>query len=133
MQCIDVAIAVVVNQRKVLICRRKSGGVLGGYWEFPGGKREPGETLRDCLARELREEVGIEITILRELTPVQHDYKHASVRLHPFLCRHVSGEPAALECERLEWVDAGRFCDYEFPPANDSLLREIAGAIGDGQ
>src|SRR5437762_4675350 len=88
MDFIDAAIAIVVRDGKILVCQRKADDVLGGYWEFPGGKCEDGETLEECLTRELREEIGITVTSPEPLAPIDHAYDHGQVRLHPFICQH---------------------------------------------
>jgi len=129
MESIDVAIAVVKRGRKILICQRKISGSLPGFWEFPGGKRETGESLEACLSRELMEEVAITIRIIEKLSPIQHDYGQTRVKLNPFLCEHIAGEPIAIECQRVEWVEASELANFEFPPANDTLLKEIAMKI----
>jgi mutator protein MutT len=126
MKLIDVAIAVVKRDRKILICQRKIGVNLPGFWEFPGGKREAGETLEACLSRELMEEVAISVTVIEKLTPVEHLYDQTRVILHPFLCDHLAGEPIPIECQRVKWIDALELSHFEFPPANDVLLKEIA-------
>jgi mutator protein MutT len=130
MENVEVAIAVVKKGRKILICKRKVGGSLGGFWEFPGGKREPGESLEACLSRELMEEVGMTARVVERLTPIRHDYGQTRVTLNPFLCEHTSGEPTPIACERVEWVEVMEFGDYTFPPANEPLLMEIEGKIG---
>src|SRR4051794_37704117 len=93
MRRIDAAIAIVIRDGKVLVCQRKDDDTLGGYWEFPGGKKEDGETLEQCLARELDEEICIRAKPLRQLTTIEHDYPEVLVRLHPFVCAHEAGEP----------------------------------------
>jgi mutator protein MutT len=125
MKRIDVAIAVVVFEGKILICQRKSGDTFGGYWEFPGGKCEPGERVEDCLARELREELDIEIEPTEKFPVIAHNYPTADLTLHPFLCRHVSGQPRMIECQKIEWVLPDKLADYRFPPANHALLNQI--------
>jgi mutator protein MutT len=122
---IDAAIAIVTRGKQILVCQRKEGDTLGGYWEFPGGKCEDGETLEQCIQRELREEVNIVATPLVRLTPIDHDYPHVLVRLHPFVCRHESGEPELLECQAARWIDPVQLRDYRFPPANETLLEEV--------
>jgi mutator protein MutT len=129
MRCVDVAIGVVKRDGRVLICQRKTDSPLGDFWEFPGGKCEPGETLEACLARELMEEVAIKAQVLRKLTPIEHDYAHARVTLHPFLCEHLEGEAMALECRQTKWVRAEELAGYKFPPANETLLEEIVRAM----
>src|ERR1700679_342418 len=116
MEYIDVAIAVVKKGGKILICQRKEGDTLGGFWEFPGGKCETGESLEMCLERELMEEVAITVKIVQELTPIRHHYAHAQVTLHPFVCEHVEGEPMPIESQRVEWVKVEEFGKFKFPP-----------------
>jgi len=125
MKRIDVAIAVVVRHDRILICQRKSQDTFGGYWEFPGGKCEAGETLEQCLCRELREEVDITAKPLSKLSVISHNYPHVQLTLHPYLCEHVCGEPKLIECQQALWVEPAELRNYQFPPANESLLREI--------
>src|SRR6266542_2532107 len=105
MQRIDAAIAIVVRDNKVLVCQRKQDDTFGGYWEFPGGKQEEGETLEECLARELAEELSIRARPVIRLTVIEHDYPHGKLRLHPFLCEHEHGEVMHLECQASQWID----------------------------
>jgi mutator protein MutT len=121
---IEAAIALVRRGDKVLVCQRKSDDTFGGYWEFPGGKCEAGETLEQCLARELREELAITARPVARLTTVQHDYPHVLLRLHPFVCDHVDGEVQHLECQASRWIDPPLLRGYRFPPANESLIEE---------
>lgn len=129
MKRIDVALAVILRQGKILICRRKAEDSFGGYWEFPGGKCEAGESLQDCLHREVREELDITVDIAGPLTPICHDYPRVLLTLHPFLCRHRDGEPKLLECQEAIWVDPAALRDYQFPPANDAMLAEIVARV----
>src|SRR5688572_25164534 len=92
----DVDIAVVTRGGKVLVCRRPADTTFPGCWEFPGGKREPGETAHECLARELREELAIEVRAIEPIDPIEHDYSNARIRLNPFLCLLIRGEPQPL-------------------------------------
>jgi mutator protein MutT len=132
MRRVDAAIGVVKRDGRVLICQRKSDDTLGDFWEFPGGKCEPGESLEACLARELMEEVAIKARVVRKLTPIEHDYPHARLTLHPFLCEHVEGEAMAIECQRTKWVAAAELSGYKFPPANETLLEEVERVIDGG-
>ena len=121
---IDVVIAIVTRGGKVLICQRPPGKSFAGYWEFPGGKREPDESIEQCLRRELREELAVDVTPLRALRTVDHDYPRGPIRLHPYVCLHAGGEPQLLACQRVAWVDPAALKDYQFPPANDGLIDE---------
>ncbi|MGH7178265.1 MAG: (deoxy)nucleoside triphosphate pyrophosphohydrolase [Tepidisphaeraceae bacterium] len=122
---VDAAIAIVVRNGLVLISRRKAEDVLGGYWEFPGGACEAGETLHECVVRELIEELDVRATPQFGFTPVEHSYTHGRVRLHPFLCAHESGEPKAIESDEVRWIAPADLREYRFPPANEALIEEI--------
>ena len=125
MKRIDAAIAIVTRGSQVLICQRKSDDTFGGLWEFPGGKQEIGETLEQCLARELREELNIAARPTAKLPPIDHDYPHAQIRLHPFICSHEFGEPELLECQQARWIDPAALREFEFPPANGPLIDRV--------
>jgi mutator protein MutT len=129
MKRVDAAIAVVVRRGRVLICQRKSQDTFGGYWEFPGGKCEAGETLEQCLGRELREEVDIVAKPLAKLSVISHQYPHVHLTLHPFLCEHVLGEPKLIECQQALWIDPSELRNYQFPPANEALLQEVVDRL----
>lgn len=125
MQRINVALAIIVRDDRLLICRRRLHDTLGGYFEFPGGKCKEDESLEACLERELMEELGIVALPIEKLAIIEHDYPHRKVRLHPFLCRHVHGEPQPLECAQVLWIDPADLPNYRFPPANQALLDEL--------
>lgn len=125
MKQIDAAIAIVFRDGKILICQRKENDSFGGYWEFPGGKREKGETLHQALTRELQEELAITVTPIHAFDPVVHDYKTAVVTLHPFLCHLEAGEPQLLECQAATWIDPPQLRSYKFPPANEGLIEAV--------
>jgi len=95
---------------------------LAGLWEFPGGKREPGETFEDCLVRELREELGIEVALGQAFDEITHDYPGKTVHLKFFLCRLAKGEPRAIGCAAYEWATRERLSKRDFPPADERLL-----------
>lgn len=116
----------------VLITRRKPASVLGGYWELPGGKVEPDESLAQCLVRELIEEIGVEVEPLAALDAIEHQYEHAHVRLLPFICRRVRGLPKALQVDVVRWVLPEALSSYPFPPANAPLIAQLARALGTG-
>ena len=125
---VDVAIAIVFDRagERVLICQRRHDTVLPNYWEFPGGKVNDGETLAACAVREVREELGIEVETVKELTRIEHDYPHAFVRLHPFVCRHVAGDVALLCVADARWVAPAEVKAYTFPAANGALVERVA-------
>lgn len=125
MKYIDAAIAIVVRDGKVLVCQRKADDTFGGYWEFPGGKRERGETVEQALARELHEELRIEAQPRHAFDPITHDYPKAKVRLHPFLCTLTAGEPQLIECQACHWIEPEQLRTYKFPPANEGLIEAV--------
>ena len=123
----QVALAVVERGGRYLVCRRAPGSHLAGYWEFPGGKRRPGERWAACVLREAREELGVEVRIIGELPPVRFRYPDRGVILRPFRCRIVRGEPAALAGPEIRWVSRAALRRLTFPPANRPLLQALRG------
>lgn len=124
---VEIAAAVIENRGLFLIARRPDHVVLGGYWEFPGGKRRPGESLLACLAREVQEEVGIEIHAAEPLDRVVYTYPHGVVDIRFFQCRLRAGTPRPLGCAEVRWVSGADLATCRFPPANESVIRRLAG------
>jgi len=122
---VEVAAGLVFRDGKLLITRRPAGGHLAGLWEFPGGKREKGETFRDCLVRELREELGIEVEIGAKLETLTHDYPTKRVFLQFYRCRWMQHEPRALGCPDFKWVAAAELQNYQFPAADARLIQRL--------
>lgn len=122
---IEVSAGIVFRAGKLLITQRYSHAHLGGLWEFPGGKREPGETFEQCLVRELREELGITVAVGDLFETLTHAYPEKTVTLNFFLCKVVAGEPQPLECAAVQWVTAGELAQYEFPAADVTLLEKL--------
>jgi len=100
----DVSAAVIRRRGRILVAQRPLGGMLGGLWEFPGGKRERGESLQECLRREIQEELGVEIKVGQPVTQVQHAYTHFRITLHAFECTLLSGQPKSLQVADWRWV-----------------------------
>src|SRR6186713_719303 len=101
---IEVSAGLVFRRGKLLITQRHANAHLGGLWEFPGGKRESGETFEECLARELQEELGIQVEVGALFEDTTHAYPETAVRLKFFVCRIAQGEPQPLGCAALKWV-----------------------------
>jgi mutator protein MutT len=120
---VEVSAGLVFHDGKLLITQRNADAHLGGLWEFPGGKREADETFEQCLVRELREELGIEVTVGEVLENLTHDYPEKSVHLKFFHCQLESGEPRALGCADWKWVGREELDRYEFPAADARLLK----------
>src|ERR1700744_2039705 len=120
---IDVVAGVVRrDDGRILISQRMPDDTLGGYWEFPGGKVDPGEELRAALHRELMEELGIETEIGAEIERIVHAYPDRDVRLYFFEARIVRGEPQKLEVADFRWVTLDELMNYQFPEADVPLL-----------
>jgi 8-oxo-dGTP diphosphatase len=122
---IRVAAGLIRQDGRYLIARRKAGTHLGGLWEFPGGKIERGESPESCLRRELREEIGIEITEPVRFQVIPHDYPDKKIELHFFFCTIESGQAQALECDEIRWVTPQEMSGLEFPPADRSLIEAL--------
>jgi len=121
----DVPVAVIRKRGRVLIDRRRTEGFLGGLWEFPGGKPEAGESLEACLRREVREELGIGVEVVRPLVTARHAYTHFRVTLHAFVCRHTSGRPRAIECAAWTWVTLDELDAYAFPKGSHKIITAL--------
>jgi 8-oxo-dGTP diphosphatase len=116
-----VTAAVIERDGAYLITRRPGGVHLEGYWEFPGGKCDGGETLPECLRRELLEELGVEARIGAEIFSVTHDYPERSIELR-FLACELLGHPSPLLGQEMRWVKRADLASLKFPPADDELI-----------
>jgi len=121
-----VAAAVIERDGGYLVTRRQQGVHLEGLWEFPGGKCDPGESLEECLRRELREELGVDGIVGDEILAATHHDAERSVELHFFACRLV-GDPSPLLGQEMRWVAREKLRSLKFPPADDQLLAILDG------
>ncbi|WP_008315009.1 A/G-specific adenine glycosylase [Leptolyngbya sp. PCC 6406] len=122
----QIGVAVVWNDAgQVLIDRRRQSGLLGGLWEFPGGKIESGESVEDCIRREIQEELAIAVEVGDHLITLDHAYTHFKVTLNVFHCRHLSGEPQPIECDEVRWVELADLDQYPFPKANTHIIAAL--------
>lgn len=128
---INVGVGIVISpdNTRVLVCQRRLSDYWGGWWEFPGGKCEPGETIEQCVRRELLEELGIDTCPVEPLPAFQYLYtdRDRLVHIHPWLCRQ-NGDtpPTALEVECFRWCLPAELFELQFLPANDHLIRLLA-------
>jgi mutator protein MutT len=122
---IDVSAGLIFRNGQLLITQRHATAHLGGLWEFPGGKREPNESFEQCLARELREELGVEVAVGKLFEAVTHAYPEKTVHLQFHLCRLPCGEPQPLGCAALRWVSRSELAGYPFPAADARLLKSL--------
>ena len=121
----EVAAGLIRRHGKILITKRPAGSHLAGYWEFPGGKKEQGETLPECLEREIREELGVGVRVERFLCKVEHEYESKSISLNLYQCSAPDGEPAPLGCESLAWIEPEELGSFPMPPADEKFISLI--------
>jgi mutator protein MutT len=122
---VEVSAALIFRNDKLLITQRHANAHLGGLWEFPGGKRESNETFEQCLVREVREELGVEIWVGELFKEITHDYPEKSVHLKFFICKLLSGEPQPLDCAAVKWIEKSELAMHEFPAADAQLLEKL--------
>jgi 8-oxo-dGTP diphosphatase len=127
---VEVAAALVQDGAgRYLITRRRSGSHLAGLWEFPGGKREPDESLEEALGRELTEELSARFVVGEKIHAVQWEYPERTVVIHFYRCRLESGTIEPRESQAMAWVAPERLGEFEFPPADRELIKRLrAGA-----
>lgn len=124
----DIAVGIVWKRGRLLIQRRPEEGLLGGLWEFPGGKVEPGESPRDAVAREVREELGIRVRVGAPTEPVDHAYSHFRITLHPFHARWIRGEPEPRNATAWRWARPEALGGHAFPAANRRIIEGLTAA-----
>lgn len=128
---IEVAAGLLLHEGRYLIARRKPGVHLAGFWEFPGGKREVGESIVDCLHRELFEELRIRIGWPIPYRVIPHEYPEKIVELHFFRCVLEQGPPVPVDGQEIRWVYPKELAQYQFPQADqtiiDLLRSEVSG------
>lgn len=126
MTSVHVAVGVILDEaHNILITRRAAGAHQGDLWEFPGGKVEAGESLQHALARELREELGIDIGRTSALLQVRHDYGDKAVLLDVHVVWEFSGEARPMENQPMNWVAPADLCRYAFPAANAPIVEAV--------
>lgn len=126
----QIGVAVIRDDRDlILIDRRLAKGLLGGFWEFPGGKIEGNETVQECIKREILEEIGIDIAVDSHLITIDHTYSHFRVNLQVYNCRYLSGEARAIECEEIRWVTIEELDHFTFPAANQEIIRALKDMV----
>ncbi|TVQ03567.1 MAG: A/G-specific adenine glycosylase [Balneolaceae bacterium] len=122
----EIAVGLIVNEKnELLIALRPNNSMLGGLWEFPGGKREQNETLQETVIRELKEELGVDVEIYSKFRDLKHTYSHFKITLHAFWCKIINGQPAPKSSQKLVWVGLEGVDHYPFPKANKTLLNSL--------
>ncbi|MCY3759331.1 MAG: 8-oxo-dGTP diphosphatase MutT [Acidobacteria bacterium] len=122
---VEVAAAIVFREGRLLITQRLPDSHLSGLWELPGGKRKSGESIRECLEREMREELNIRVVVGELVDTIEYDYSEKTVCLKFFRCRYAGGDIQALGCRTFAWVTPDELGNYRFPPANRSLMKKL--------
>jgi len=117
-----ISIGVIYKDGKMLITKRKEDGLLGGLWEFPGGKREPNESAEDGCIREIKEETGLNGSIRNHLTKVKHAYTHFKVSIDVFICNYISGDVVLNGPVDFRWITKDEISDYPFPKSNHKFM-----------
>lgn len=117
-----IAVGVVKKNGKMLITRRKLDGLLGGLWEFPGGKLKKEETPRDACSREIKEETGLCVTVEKHLTTVHHAYTHFKIQMDVFYCRHIEGRVRLTGPIDHRWITLSEIENFAFPKANNKFI-----------
>lgn len=122
---ISVAAGLIRHDGKLLITKRPEGSHLAGLWEFPGGKQEGDESLVECLKREIKEELGMDIRAEKPLISVQHEYDTKIITLHLFNCAKIKGRPQALDSQEIRWVVPKDLKKYSFPPPDLKIIETL--------
>ncbi len=118
----QIAVGMVWRGDKILVTRRPPKGLLGGLWEFPGGKIEKGESAKECVVREIQEEVGLHIRPGDSIGVIRHAYTHFSIEMEGIPCQYVSGRPKAIGCDGWRWISWNDVPKLAFPKANHKLF-----------
>ncbi|MBQ0150390.1 MAG: (deoxy)nucleoside triphosphate pyrophosphohydrolase [Bacteroidales bacterium] len=124
MKTVHVVAALIVHDGRIFATQR-GYGEWKGYWEYPGGKVEPGETPQEALVREIREELATEIEVERHVTTVEWDYPAFHLSMRCYLCSVVSGTLTLLEHEAAAWLDRGHLRSVNWLPADEGILDQI--------
>jgi len=121
----QVSAGLIRNNGKILITQRPFNDTFGGLWEFPGGKQKAGETLEQCLIREIAEELNIKIRVDKKLMSILHTYDHVQITLHVFLCTFLEGMPEIKGVQNWKWIDLLEIDHYDFIEADKRVIQKL--------
>ncbi len=124
---VQVAAGIIRRNGRYLIARRKMGSTYEGFWEFPGGKRSAGESLEDCLKREIREELGVDVSVKNLVHEALYPYPDSTTIIYFYNCTIRTGKIKPLGCQEFRWVTPFELPTFSFPPANVPLIIELMG------
>lgn len=122
---IPCGVALIRRGGEYLIAQRRKNDSFGSLWEFPGGKKDPDESFEECVVREVKEEVGLDVRVEEKFMEMRRPYHERIIWLNFFLCTYLGGEPKPIDCERIEWVRVEDMKKYKFPPANDKVIQKL--------
>lgn len=125
-----IGVGIIQQENEVLIALRPDDVMLGGLWEFPGGKQKKGESIKETVIRELNEELDVKIDIIKPFMKLNHAYSHFKITLHAFLCELVSGKPEPKSSQQIKWITIDELADYPFPKANRKLTKKLMNEDG---
>ena len=126
----EVSAAIIIEDGRVLLARRAEGEKLAGYWEFPGGKREEDETIDECLVREIREELSLDIEVVGEFDTSDYEYPGGQIRLIGLLAEIQNGVVSKTVHDLVEWIDISSVLDYQLAPADIPLAERLRNDYG---
>lgn len=131
LKIIPCGVALIQRNKEFLIGQRMPEDTYGGYWEFPGGKKNPKETFENCVVREIDEELGVKIEVHRKLMEIKKRFREKIIWLNFFICSYVSGDPKPIECQNVRWVNISELKNYTFPPANHLVIKNLIKIYGE--
>ena len=120
-----IAVGLVWKENKILISKRHSNVMLGGLWEFPGGKIKEGESAKECVKREIKEELSVNVSVGKKINTIQHAYTHFTIELTAYHCQYESGEAARVDCADFKWIKIRQIDSLPFPKANHKIFNKI--------
>ncbi|MDP3804189.1 MAG: (deoxy)nucleoside triphosphate pyrophosphohydrolase [Candidatus Omnitrophota bacterium] len=126
----DVAGALIEENGKFLVARRKLNDSFGGFWEFPGGSVEEGETREEALKREIKEELGLDIKVGKKVFEFSGETAHMKINIHLFESKIEAGLPRAIDCDDVRWAGIDELKKLKFIPADKKALEWLEGSIG---
>ncbi len=119
-----VAVALIEQDGRILVARRKAGVPFAHFWELPGGRLQDRESPRDCVVREVKEETGLTVWPEERLGIFEHEYPEFTVEIHAFICRVIEGEAQPLDSQAIAWVAWDEIQEFRFPAANEKIFAE---------
>ena len=120
-----IAVGLIWKENKILISKRHSHVMLGGLWEFPGGKIKDAESAKECVRREIKEELNVNVSVGKKINTIKHAYTHFTIELTAYHCQYESGEPTTVDCADFKWIKTNQIDSLPFPKANHKIFNKI--------